>query len=59
MYRVSYYMTGNTVAFREFETFAEAIDFSNKQPINSVIEIKKYDDKTNNIQNQPYNIGSD
>ena len=54
MYRVSYYMTGNTVAFREFETFDEAIDFSNKQPINSVIEIKKYDNKTYNIQNKSY-----
>jgi len=54
MYRVSYYMTGNTVAFREFETFSEAIEFSNKQPTDSVIEIKKYDNKTNNIQNQSY-----
>ncbi len=54
MYRVSYYMIGNTVAFREFETFDEAIDFSNKQPINSVIEIKKYDNKTYNIQNESY-----
>jgi hypothetical protein len=54
MYRVAYYMTGNTVAFREFETFDEAIDFSNKQPINSVIEIKKYDNKTYNIQNESY-----
>jgi hypothetical protein len=54
MYRVVYYMTGNTVAFREFETFDEAIDFSNKQPINSVIEIKKYDNKTYNIQNESY-----
>lgn len=54
MYRVSYYMTGNTVAFREFETFSEAIEFSNKQPTDSVIEIKQYDNKTNNIQNQSY-----
>lgn len=54
MYRVAYYITGSSVAFREFETFAEAIDFSNKQPINSVIEIKKYDDKVDNIQNQSY-----
>jgi len=52
-------MTGSAVASREFETFAEAIDFSNKQPINSVIEIKKYDNKTYNIQNESYNIGSD
>jgi hypothetical protein len=54
MYRVVYYMTGSAVASREFETFDEAIDFSNKQPINSVIEIKKYDNKTYNIQNESY-----
>lgn len=54
MYRVSYYMTGNTVAFREFDTFKDATDFSIKLPIDSVIEIKKYDDKTNNIQDQSY-----
>ena len=47
-------MTGNTVAFREFATFAEAIDFSNKQPNESVIEIKKYEDKVDNIQNESY-----
>jgi len=54
MYRVVYYMTGSAVASREFETFAEAIDFSNKQPIDSVIEIKQYDNKTYNIQNESY-----
>lgn len=54
MYRVVYYMTGSAVVSREFETFAEAIDFSNKQPINSVIEIKQYDNKTYNIQNESY-----
>lgn len=54
MYRVSYYMNGSSaVAFKEFETFHEAMDFSIKQPINSIIEIKLYDDKTNNFQNQP------
>jgi hypothetical protein len=31
----------------------EATKFSIKQPINSIIEIKHYDTKTNNIQNEP------
>lgn len=54
MYRVSYYMNGSVaVAFKEFQTFKEAVDFSIKQPPNSIIEIKHYDDKTNNIQNEP------
>lgn len=55
MYRVVYYMTGSAVASREFDTFSDAVDFSNKLPINSVIEIKHYDDKTDNIQNESYN----
>jgi len=45
------------VAFREFENFQEATEFSIKQPINSIIEIKHYDDKTNNIQNEPNHPG--
>ena len=32
-----------------------AVDFSNKLPIESVLEIKHYDSKINNIQNEPYN----
>jgi hypothetical protein len=56
MYRVSYYMNGSSaVAFKEYETFKEAVDFSIKQPINSIIEIKHYDIKTNHIQNQSNN----
>ena len=54
MYRVSYYINGSSaVDFKEFESLQEATDFSIKQPINSIIEIKYYDDKTNNIQNEP------
>ncbi len=54
MYRVSYYPNNsNAVAFKEFDDFKEATEFSIKQPINSIIEIKYYDDKTNNIQNEP------
>ena len=54
MYRVTYYFNNsNDVASKEFQSFKEATDFSIKQPINSIIEIKYYDDKTNNIQNKP------
>ena len=54
MYRVTYYLNNsNTVASKEFDDFREATEFSIKQPLNSIIEIKYYDDKTNNIQNEP------
>ena len=53
MYRVSYYINNsNAVAFKEFEDFREAMEFSIKQPINSILEIKHYDSKVNNIQNE-------
>jgi len=53
MYRVTYYFNNsNAVASKEFESFREATEFSITQPINSIIEIKHYDDKTNNIQNK-------
>lgn len=43
MYKVSYYMGGGTrVAFRWFKTLSEATNFSNKQAVNSVLEIKYY-----------------
>ena len=54
MYRVTYYFNSSSaVASKEFQSLKEATDFSIKQPINSIIEIKYYDDKTNNIQNEP------
>jgi hypothetical protein len=60
MYKVYYYVGNDSmVSFRTFSTLAEATEFSIKRPKDSVIEIKHYDDKTNNIQNEPYNIGSD
>ena len=40
------------VASKEFENFKEATEFSIKQPINSIIEVKKYDTKINNIQDE-------
>jgi hypothetical protein len=53
MYRVTYLLDGkNAVAYREFDTLNEAAEFSIKQPINSIIEIKQYDTKTSNIQNE-------
>jgi hypothetical protein len=54
MYRVTYYFNNsNAVASKEFESFQEATEFSIKQPINSIIEVKHYDTKTSNIQNKP------
>ena len=54
MYRVTYYFNNsNAVASKEFESFKEATEFSIKQPINSIIEVKYYDTKTSNIQNKP------
>jgi hypothetical protein len=53
MYRVTYYLNNsNAVASKEFENFKEATEFSIKQPLNSIIEVKKYDTKINNIQNK-------
>jgi hypothetical protein len=54
MYRVTYYFNNsNAVASKEFENFQEATEFSIKQPINSIIEVKHYDTKISNIQNKP------
>lgn len=47
---------GSYVNSREFDTLKEATEFANKQPIESVLEIKHYDSKTNNIQNEPYDF---
>ena len=44
MYKVSYYASGNMVAFKWFKTFAEASDFSRKIKTGDVIEIKLYKD---------------
>ena len=51
MYSVYYSFNGGSdVMQKKFETLKEATDFANKQPIDSVFEIKLYDNKTNNIQ---------
>lgn len=46
-YKVTYYMTGQTVAFKWFDTFSEATEFS-VYHVNSgdVIEIKRYENES-------------
>lgn len=46
MYKVSYYMTGQTVAFKWFKTFHEASEFSIKINTGDVIEIKRYENES-------------
>lgn len=43
MYKVSYYLASQVVRFKAFETLTEATAFANKQPLESVLEIKYYD----------------
>lgn len=43
MYKVSYYLSGGSLRFKSFETLHEATVFANSQPIDSVLEIKYYD----------------
>lgn len=46
-YKVTYYMVGNTVAFKWFNTFEEATQFSvYKVKTGDVIEIKWYKDES-------------
>ena len=45
------------VKFEVFDTLGEASDFCLKQPKDSIIEIKYYDDKTDNIQNESDDYG--
>jgi uncharacterized protein YigE (DUF2233 family) len=48
MYKVKYYISSSAVRFKSFESFHEATLFANKlKPIDSVIEIKYYDDVNN------------
>jgi len=51
MYRVFFYLNGSSVvAAREFPELKEATEFANNQPINSILEIKHYADKTSDLQ---------
>jgi hypothetical protein len=45
MYKVTYYLTPTqgSVCDKMFDTFHDAIQFANKRPIDSIIEIKYYD----------------
>jgi len=47
------------VSSRNFDTLSEATNFAINQPRESVIEIKHYEDTTNNIQNKPNNSRPD
>ena len=42
MYKVKYYIQSTAIRFKSFETLTEATVFANKQPIESIIEIKTY-----------------
>jgi hypothetical protein len=49
MYKVSYYLNGGGILkYKFFETLHEATFFSNLQSIDSVIEIKLYENSSNN-----------
>ncbi len=48
MYKVTYYIQSSAVRFKSFDTLSEATQFANKQPINSIIEIKYYEGSDNN-----------
>ncbi len=53
MYRVSFLLNGTSgVAFQEFESLKEATDFANKQLTDSILEIKHYDNKARDQQNE-------
>jgi hypothetical protein len=47
MYKVSYTLSGGSLRFKAFETLHEATVFANEQPIESVLEIKHYNDNDN------------
>jgi hypothetical protein len=50
MYQVVYYFGGSTAMIRkkDFPTLKEATDWSQTQPLQSIIEIKHYENRTNN-----------
>jgi hypothetical protein len=51
MYKVYFYFNGSSaVAVKEFPNLKEATDFANDQPIESVLEIKHYDNKISDLQ---------
>ena len=44
MYKVMYTLGSGSLRFKAFETLQEATVFANEQPLDSVIEIKIYND---------------
>jgi hypothetical protein len=50
MYRVAYYIgpSETTVAFREFDTCEQALKFVTSLPNESLLEMKKYENSTDN-----------
>ena len=52
MYKVTYYLASQSIRFKSFETLTEATNFANQQPIESVLEIKYYDNVDNKKSNR-------
>jgi len=50
MYKVYYYTSGNYVSHKDFATLKEATEFAIKQPIETVLEIKHYDNQISDLQ---------
>jgi hypothetical protein len=49
-----YYLASSALRFKSFETLREATQFANQQPLESVIEIKYYDEtNTSSDNNRP------
>ena len=48
MYKVKYYIQSSAIRFKSFDTLNEALVWSVKQPIESIIEIKQYEGSINN-----------
>ena len=44
MYKVNYTLSGGSLRFKTFETLHEATVFANQQPLESVLEIRIYND---------------
>jgi hypothetical protein len=47
MYKVVYYLGTGAKRFKSFKTLHEATVFANLQPLDSVVEIKYYEDISN------------
>ena len=52
MYKVSYTLNDRSLRSKSFETLHEATMFANKQPLESVLEIKYYNDVDNRKPNR-------